>query len=94
MKYDKIIDDIIVTSNLDVSEEEIRKYISYVKEKNHGKMIQSLSLDFEGEEVGVGYTLQPQHFEKIRRITGYLVGDMSRWNDGKCAEEKDRVKHA
>ena len=32
-------------------------------------------------------------FERIRRITGYLVGDLSRWNDGKKAEEKDRVKH-
>ena len=32
-------------------------------------------------------------FERIRRITGYLVGDMSRWNSGKKAEERDRVKH-
>lgn len=34
------------------------------------------------------------NFERIRRITGYLVGDMrSRFNDAKKAEEKDRVKH-
>ena len=32
-------------------------------------------------------------FERIRRITGYLVGAMNRWNDAKKAEEKDRVKH-
>ena len=32
-------------------------------------------------------------FERIRRITGYLVGDMGRWNDAKKAEERDRVKH-
>ena len=32
-------------------------------------------------------------FERIRRITGYLVGDMSRWNDSKKAEERERVKH-
>lgn len=32
-------------------------------------------------------------FERIRRITGYLVGDMSHWNDAKAAEEQDRVKH-
>lgn len=32
-------------------------------------------------------------FQRIRRITGYLVGDMNRWNDGKRAEERDRVKH-
>ncbi|MDK2800988.1 MAG: hypothetical protein PWQ70_2607 [Clostridiales bacterium] len=33
-------------------------------------------------------------FERIRRITGYLVGDLSRWNDAKRAEERDRVKHS
>lgn len=33
-------------------------------------------------------------FERIRRITGYLVGTMNKWNDGKKAEEGDRVKHA
>lgn len=33
-------------------------------------------------------------FERIRRITGYLVGTMDRWNNAKQAEEKDRVKHA
>ena len=32
-------------------------------------------------------------FERIRRITGYLVGTMDRWNDAKRAEEHDRVKH-
>lgn len=31
--------------------------------------------------------------KRIRRITGYLVGDMNRWNGGKEAEERDRVKH-
>lgn len=32
-------------------------------------------------------------FERIRRITGYLVGTVDRFNDGKKAEEHDRVKH-
>lgn len=32
-------------------------------------------------------------FERIRRITGYLVGTMDKWNDAKKAEERDRVKH-
>lgn len=32
-------------------------------------------------------------FQRLRRITGYLVGDVSRWNDGKKAELEDRVKH-
>ena len=38
--------------------------------------------------VGVGV-----RFDRIRRITGYLVGTLDRFNDGKRAEERDRVKH-
>ena len=38
-----------------------------------------------GENVG---------FDRIRRITGYLVGTMDRFNDAKRAEEHDRVKHS
>ncbi len=33
-------------------------------------------------------------FERIRRITGYLVGTVERFNNGKRAEERDRVKHS
>lgn len=32
-------------------------------------------------------------FERVRRITGYLVGDLSRFNNAKLAEVKDRRKH-
>lgn len=32
-------------------------------------------------------------FERIRRITGYLVGTMDKWNNAKKAEERDRVVH-
>ncbi len=38
----------------------------------------------QGKDVG---------FERIRRITGYLVGTMDKWNDAKKAEEAERVKH-
>ena len=38
----------------------------------------------EGDDIG---------FERIRRITGYLVGTLDRFNNGKRAEEADRVKH-
>ncbi|EGC8431302.1 hypothetical protein H9185_001181 [Listeria monocytogenes] len=33
-------------------------------------------------------------FERIRRITGYLVGTIDRWNNAKKAEERERVKHS
>lgn len=94
MKYNCVVDDVIVTSNQEVSEEEILRYIGHIRKENGGRNVQSLSLEFDGDEVGLGYYLTPAHFEKIRRITGYLVGDMSHWNDAKASEENDRVKHA
>ena len=42
----------------------------------------------EQEKLGQGVG-----FERIRRITGYLVGTMDKWNDAKRAEERARVKH-
>lgn len=45
-------------------------------------------MDNEKNTIGKG-----KKFERIRRITGYLVGTLDRFNDGKRAEERDRVKH-
>ncbi len=42
------------------------------------------------DEIMVGEGVK---FERIRRITGYLVGTTDRFNDAKRAEEHDRVKH-
>ena len=57
----------------------------------------------EDEETGIEYDpdvyrQRPElgkgvKFERIRRITGYLVGDVNRWNNGKKSELKDRTKH-
>lgn len=43
--------------------------------------------------VDVSYQAYGEKFERIRRVTGYLVGTLDRWNDAKRAEERDRVKH-
>jgi len=48
------------------------------------KMDENKEVKLVGEGVG---------FERIRRITGYLVGTIDRFNNGKRAEEHDRVKH-
>lgn len=42
------------------------------------------------DEVKIGEGIR---FERIRRITGYLVGTTDRWNNAKRAEERDRIKH-
>lgn len=46
--------------------------------------------NFDAEETAPGHNVG---FERIRRITGYLVGTMDKWNDAKRAEEAERVKH-
>lgn len=94
MQYQKVVKGIQIYANEEISEMEAGAYISYVKDKNPRKEIASINLEFDGEEVGLGYHLQPEGFEKIRRITGYLVGTVDRFNNGKRAEEHDRVKHA
>ena len=53
--------------------------------------IMEKQIDLDGREKMVGEGVK---FERIRRITGYLVGTMDRWNNAKRAEERDRVKHA
>jgi len=40
------------------------------------------------------YLKTNEHFERIRRITGYLTGTLDKWNNAKRAEERDRVRHA
>ena len=47
-----------------------------------------MTIKTKNEKLGEGVG-----FERIRRITGYLVGTMDKWNDAKRAEERDRVKH-
>lgn len=73
--------------------DEVKRYIEYVR-KETGKAISDIQLIPKGEQVEINYTTIERKFERIRRVTGYLVGTMDRWNNSKQAEEHDRVKHA
>lgn len=50
-------------------------------------------IGLDNDEVEIHYEIGVQGFERIRRITGYLVGTLDRFNDAKRAEESQRVKH-
>lgn len=76
----------------EIPEEEIREYIKRGQSK-YGKYLKGLELHPDGDEIDITYDIVPMRFNRLRRITGYLVGDLSRWNNGKAAEQKDRVKH-
>lgn len=77
----------------DISQAELNAYIARAGEKYPVGTVQSLDIHLDGDFVDLKYHLTPRPFSRIRRITGYLVGDMSHWNDAKAAEEADRVKH-
>ena len=78
----------------DYPKEEIQEYVKIIKEKYKDEIIDEIILTF-GDD---GYVNIETHkhsvpFNRIRRITGYLVGTLERFNNGKRAEERDRVKH-
>lgn len=85
--------DVTVDGINDISEEEILGYIDYVNEHTHDRVGKLHVIAADDGCVTLDYTLMPQKFERIRRITGYLVGTTDRWNDAKQSEEHDRVKH-
>jgi hypothetical protein len=79
-----------ITGN--ASAEEAQAYVDYLQEK-YNRKLDSLDVNVDGEYVDLHYKFSDVPFERIRRITGYLVGTMDHWNDAKTAEERDRVKH-
>lgn len=76
-----------------IGQEELDAYIARANSKYAIGTVQALDIHVDGDYVDLHYQLAPRPFSRIRRITGYLVGDMSHWNDAKAAEEHDRVKH-
>ena len=80
-----------ITGN--ASAKEAQAYVDYLENK-YNRKLESLDIQIDGEYVDLDYTFEHVSFERIRRITGYLVGTMDNWNDAKTAEEADRVKHS
>ena len=76
-----------------IGPQEREAYIARANSKYPIGSVEALDIHVDGDYVDLRYHLAPRHFSRIRRITGYLVGDMDRWNDAKTAEEADRVKH-
>lgn len=75
-----------------ISQKELEAYQNYALEK-YGNALKELEINVGADEVELIYHLENPPFERVRRITGYLVGTMDKWNDAKKAEERDRVKH-
>lgn len=95
-KYDyiRIVDGIKLYSSVDLDKDEAEEIC-----RRQCKRVK-VTPDFvivdvdDGWLVAAPYFVDPRKFERIRRITGYLVGTLDRFNDGKRAEESERVKHS
>lgn len=83
-----------VTVQGEMSENEIKDTVLMLKEKHPDKEFKSIEFKVDGENLDVSYTYDNVPFERIRRITGYLVGTLERFNNAKRAEVEDRVKHS
>ena len=74
------------------------KELSQFPELHYSRLIELGIKSFKNNEDAKKYferyqVEESESFERLRRITGYLVGSLDRWNDGKKAEEAARVKH-
>ena len=94
MEY--IINNVLVcVKNGTIPREEAEAYVARGKELFGDQLKQIIAtLDPDDPDmIDLEYIMPPKSFHRLRRITGYLVGNLGRWNNGKRAEERDRVKH-
>ena len=91
---EKEIDGIKTTFPDGMAEEEAAQYVERGKKK-YGDKLRGIEIKLSEDEQDalLTYDVPPTKFQRIARITGYLVGTLDRWNNGKRAEERDRVKH-
>jgi len=88
-----IINNILVDiSGDDINDEELLIYLSVAQAKQKYKIIKA-NVTVDGGYVNIHSIFERVPFERIRRITGYLVGTTAKWCNSKRAEERDRVKH-
>ena len=80
----------------DITEREKKNYIGFIVDRvGDLSNIESLNVkDAGNNNVTIEWTTKNKiKFDRIRRITGYLVGTVDRWNTAKQAELRDRVQH-
>ncbi len=83
----------VTICNGELPEDEAARYVARGREM-YGQRMYGLEIRVDGDYVDLEYLLRAMPFQRIRRITGYLVGTLDRFNNAKRAEERDRVKHA
>lgn len=83
----------MTVSGSEITIDEAKSYYDKYVEK-YGERLQSIEVEIDGDYANTKCHVSDQSFERIRRITGYLVGTLDRFNNAKRAEERSRVKHS
>lgn len=76
----------------DIPEAELQAYVNHAN-NTYPRRNGVVNITLDGDYVDLHYDFDPVPFQRIRRITGYLVGTLDRFNNAKRAEVADRVKH-
>lgn len=83
----------LTVTGAELSDEEIQEYVNRGRENKPSQKLLAVTINADGDYVDLSYTYEDRPFERIRRITGYLVGTLDRFNNAKRAEVLDRVMH-
>ena len=78
----------------ELAQGEAEEYVRMLRAQHPDRIIRHVTFKVDGEFVDASYTYDTVPFDRIRRITGYLVGSLDRFNDAKHAEVLDRVDHS
>lgn len=83
----------VTVKNGEIPFNEAKAYVMHAFDKHVDKVIDAIFVTLDDEFVDLDYHFSTTPFERIRRITGYLVGTLDRFNNAKRSEVEDRVKH-
>ena len=85
----------VTVTNGELEDQELEEYVKYVDEKYavDGYEVNEIDLTIVDNEYIDLEVHRSEPFERIRRITGYLVGTLNKFNNAKRAEVSARVKH-
>lgn len=94
----EVVINVIKDESLELSDYEaaqVEEFLKNLSNKYRNQdVIINVTISEEGGELVLDWKMiARQKFERIRRITGYLVGTVDRWNNGKRAELHDRMAH-
>lgn len=87
--------EVLVHNEEKIPGEIVEKAIAMMEREEGRKVVELTIRRTENpDEYGITPIFEKMSFQRIRRITGYLVGDLNRFNNAKRQEVVDRVKHS